>query len=631
MSYCLNPTCPNPENNQEKIICVSCGSKILLKDRYRPIRFLGAGGMGRNLLAVDEDTPSKRPCVIKQFCPVSNSTGKTQFFQKAIELFNREAIQLDLLGLESPQIPQLLAYLEQDKRLYLVQEFIDGQNLLTELTQDGVYNETGIRDLLADLLPVLKFIHNKGVIHRDLKPTNIMRRRMDGQLMLIDFGISKQLSSSITDVSLTAMGTAGYSPPEQMTFGESYPASDIYALGTTCIHLLVGIHPLRLYNPQQRCWLWKQILDSRGVSLSHKLEKVFNKMLQEGVSDRYQSVDEILDDLSEPTRMIDPSVYKPYRSTDDSMGSMTILQPKNLADFPCIHTIKAHTSNIRTLAFSPNGRLIASGSEDHTVMIWQVKTGRRRCLLKGHTNWLTSVAFSPDGQTLASASYDQTIALWDLRHGTQVRTLSGHNREVFCVAFSPDGESIASGSYKTIKLWQLRDRLLQFFMGSKVRDLEEHTRWVNSVAFSQNGKILASASGDNTIKLWNAKSGQLIRTFRSHTAGVFALAFSPDGRTLASASYDKTIKIWGLKTGIAISTFSGHRGGVYAIGFSKDGKSLVSGSEDGTIKLWQSKKGKEICTIMAQTPCVYAVAISPDGKFIAGGSEDGTIRIWQRN
>ena len=629
MSYCLNPNCPNPENPNEKIICAACGSKIFLKDRYRAIKFLGAGGMGRNFLAVDEDTPSKRSCVIKQFCPAPKTAANTKSFDKAIELFNQEAIQLDRLGLECPQIPQLLAYLEQDKRLYLVQEFIDGQNLLKELAQNGTYNETGIRDFLADLLPVLKFIHDKGVIHRDLKLTNIMRRRMDGQLMLIDFGISKQLTGSMTDVSQTVIGTAGYAPPEQMTFGESYPASDIYSIGTTAIHLLTGIHPLRLYNPQERCWLWKQILDSRGISLSDKLELAIDKMLQNAVPDRYQSVDEILDDLTEPTKIVN-GIGRSYPVTRDPKGSMTLVQPDNLANFPCIQTLTAHTSNIRTLAFSPNGRFLASGSDDHSVMIWQVQTGRRLRLFTGHTNWVTSVAFSPDGKTLASASYDRTIALWHLSDGTQLRTFTGHNREVFSVAFSPDGETIASGSYQTIKLWQLRDGLLQFVMGSKVRDLEDHRRWVNSVAFSADGKILASGSGDNTIKLWNVKTGRLIRTLRSHTAGVFSVAFSPDGRTLASGSYDKTIKIWGLKTGVAISTLQGHKGGVYAIGFSKDTKTLISGGEDGTIKLWRSKKAQEICTIAAQTPCVYAVAMSPDGKLIASGSENGTIRVWRR-
>jgi WD40 repeat protein/DNA-directed RNA polymerase subunit RPC12/RpoP len=631
MSYCLNPNCPNPENTNEKIICAACGSKILLKDRYRPIKFLGAGGMGRNLLAVDEDTPSKRYCVVKQFCPMPNTISKTQSFQKAIELFYREAVQLDRLGLESPQIPQLLAYLEQNKRLYLVQEFIDGQNLLKELVKEGVYNETGIRDFLADLLPVLKFIHDKGVIHRDLKLANIMRRRLDGQLVLIDFGISRQLSASMTQSGETVMGTAGYSPPEQMTFGESYPASDIYSVATSCIHLLTGIHPLRLYNPQERCWLWKQILDSRGVSLSQKLENVLTKMLQTAVSDRYQSVDEVLDDLTEPTVLINPSMGRSYAATDDSRPLLTTQQPRNVADFPCLHSLTAHTSNIRTLAFSPNGRFLASGGDDYNVMIWQVNSGRRLCLLTGHSNWVTSLAFSSDGQTLATASYDQSIILWNLRDGRQIRTLTGHNREVFSVAFSRDETMVASGSYQTIKLWHLRDRLLEFVIGAKVRELDDHTRWVNSVAFSQNGKLLASASGDNTIKLWNVKTGKLIRTLRSHTAGVFAVAFSPDGRTLASGSYDKTIKIWGLKTGMAISTFEGHQGGVYAIAFSQDGKTLVSGSEDGTIKLWQPNKGREICTILAKTPCVYAAAISPDGKYIAGGSEDGTINIWQRD
>lgn len=296
MSYCLNLNCPKPQNLPGATFCSTCGTKMLLKDRYRATDFLGAGGMGRNFLAIDEDTPSKKRCVIKQSSPHPDIVSNPTAFEKAVELFNREAAMLDRLGDESAQIPRLLAYLEQDKRLYFVQEFIDGQNLLKELEEKGIYKEAQIYQLLNDLLPVLKFIHERDVIHRDIKPENIMRRQ-NGQLVLIDFGISKELSGTVSSLG-TTVGTLGYAPPEQMTYGVAYPASDIYALGVTCIHLMTNVCPDGLFNPQENRWLWRNVLASNNIDISQQLENILEKMLKTDLGERYKSVDEIVKDLN---------------------------------------------------------------------------------------------------------------------------------------------------------------------------------------------------------------------------------------------------------------------------------------------------------------------------------------------
>jgi eukaryotic-like serine/threonine-protein kinase len=229
MSYCLNPNCPRPQNEQVAKICKACGSQLLLKDRYRSIGFLDSGGMSRNFLAIDTDMPEEKRCVIKQFFPAPQVLDDPEAFQKSIELFQREGAQLDRLGNDSQQIPQLYAYLEQERRFYLIQEFIDGQNLLKELDEHGAYSEDKAIQLLDDLLPILKFVHDRGVIHRDIKPENIMRRK-NGELVLIDFGMSKHLNSTVMSRGTTG-GTMGYAPPEQIRAGVAYPASDIYALG----------------------------------------------------------------------------------------------------------------------------------------------------------------------------------------------------------------------------------------------------------------------------------------------------------------------------------------------------------------------------------------------------------------
>lgn len=288
--YCLNPNCPTPQNPQNTKFCLSCGSKLLLRERYRAIKPIGQGGFGRTFLAVDEDKPSKPPCVIKQFYPQAQGTSTVQ---KATELFNQEAIRLDELG-RHPQIPELLAYFTQDDRQYLVQQFIDGQNLAEELAAHGTFNEAQIRQLLNDLLQVLQFVHQRHVIHRDIKPENIIRNKSDRKLFLVDFGASKFVTNTSLYQQGTSIGSPEYVAPEQVR-GQATFASDIYSLGATCIHLLTQISPFDLYDINEDAWVWQQYLTS---NFNPDLGRILNKMLESVPSRRYQSVDEVLKDFN---------------------------------------------------------------------------------------------------------------------------------------------------------------------------------------------------------------------------------------------------------------------------------------------------------------------------------------------
>ncbi|MBD0385497.1 MAG: serine/threonine protein kinase [Nostoc sp. C3-bin3] len=291
MSYCLNPHCPKPENPHDVKFCRTCGSKLLLKERYRAIKPIGQGGFGKTFLAVDEDKPSKPRCVIKQFYPQSQGTNT---LTKAVELFNQEAVQLDELG-KHPQIPELLAYFTQDDRQYLVQEFIDGHNLAQELAHKGAFNETLIRQLLNDLLSVLQFCHARHVIHRDIKPENIILREKDNKLVLVDFGAAKSATGAALNQTGTSIGSPEYVAPEQMR-GRAIFASDIYSLGATCINLLTARSPFDSYDTNNDAWVWQQYLKT---PVSHELSRILNKMLESIPIRRYQTVDEVLKDLNQ--------------------------------------------------------------------------------------------------------------------------------------------------------------------------------------------------------------------------------------------------------------------------------------------------------------------------------------------
>jgi serine/threonine protein kinase len=307
MSQCLNPNCLtfNPDPNK---FCQQCGTKLLLTDRYSAIKIIGRGGFGRTFQAIDHNKPSKPVCVIKQFLPDPDSVNTAGALQKAQQLFEHEAISLENLGKHS-QIPELFAYFTVDNCQYLVQEFIAGQNLQQELNQQGIFNQEKIKDLLLDLLPVLKFVHDHKVIHRDIKPENIIRKSFTpnpsptgrGGLVLVDFGAAKQATATALAKTATSIGSVEYAAIEQSQ-GKPIFASDIYSLGVTCIYLLTNISPFDLFDNHEGEWVWRNYLHNNPVD--DHLGAVLDRMIQQYVKPRYQSADHVLADLGVNQRSI---------------------------------------------------------------------------------------------------------------------------------------------------------------------------------------------------------------------------------------------------------------------------------------------------------------------------------------
>ena len=270
----------------------------MLRGRYRPVKLIGRGGFGRTYLAFDGDRLDA-PCVIKQFAP---QTRGTKSFDKAVTLFNQEAMRLHELG-EHPQIPALLAYFEHEQYLYLVQQFIDGKTLIQEMLERGPTDESGVHGLLQDILPVLDFIHRRNVIHRDITPSNLIRRETDRRLFVIDFGVAKQFGEALSPEPGTRIGTEGYAPIEQIRAGQAYPCSDLYSLGATCMHLLTGRKPDILYDPMEGRWRWREALSTRGITISHELGRILDRLVLDIVGDRYQTAQEVLQNLKNISKL----------------------------------------------------------------------------------------------------------------------------------------------------------------------------------------------------------------------------------------------------------------------------------------------------------------------------------------
>ena len=720
MALCLNPDCSKPQNPDGNKFCQNCGSKLLLGDRYRVEQSIGAGSFSQTFLGIDEYVPSQTRCVIKQFRHQS---------EKVAQSFERELAKLEELS-EHPQIPNLLASFEQNGRQYLVQEFIEGQNLERQLADSGNFAESKIRQLLEAMLPVLHLIHSYGLIHRDIKPENIILRspsvnsissfaetfsakkvKKSERLVLVDFGVAKQATATAISQPGTLVGSAEYTAPEQL-MGRATFASDIYSLGMTCIHLLAGMHPFELFDSAAGTWVWRDYLLS---PVSNSLAGILDKMLL-APNRRYASAKAVLKDLnpgaiaSLPKKPPQPDSTLPSLSasnlksafpanaTAKSIAKSTAkrsvptsqsglpaaapakppksqeaetlaqiaaesspensqkseieqpLEPASKEAFPapkpspaakptwqCVRTMMAEdsTSEVTSVAFSSQSGTLAAGSWDGTIRLWDLLTGKLLHVLKGHGSGVVSLAASTDGKTLASGSADCTIILWrlwqlspaDIRQGIEpapTHFLRGHTSVVASLAISADGVVLASGSRdKTIKLWNRNS-------GALLQTLSGHSERVIAVAFSRDRSLLASGSQDKTILIWKLDSGEIQYRLTGHAGAVYALAISPDGKQLASCSWDRTIKVWDFQSGELLQDLSGHLLPATSVAISPDGTMLATGSHDTTIKLWNLDGAKELTTLAGHSKGVTAVIFSPDGTAIASASTDGTVKLWRR-
>ncbi len=638
----------------------------LLKGRYQIVDTLSGGGFCHTYLAKDISIASNPTCVIKQLKPAPNYAN---YLPTLGELLEREAEALKKLGSDD-RIPQLLAHFEEDREFYLVQELIVGHPLTEELHPQQPWSETQVTELLQKVLSILEYIHAQGLIHRDLKPSNLIRREQDNKLVLIDFGSVKQAwTQVITEGGKTStnyafgvgatiiMGTPGYTPPEQER-GIPRPNSDIYALGAIAIQAITGLDPTQIpEDPETGELLWQQ-----HAEVSDRLATIISNMVRYHFKERYQSASEVIQALQVQAILSQPvsaimlaKKNQKYFPLTAIIGTVTVIglvmsliiggyylsksppsptapskqfnlfrTNNNVKNIALAQTLKSHSDSVWAIAVSANGQVLASGSQDCTIKVWNGFTGQLQRTLTGHKDTIRSLAISADGRTLVSGSGDTTIKLWNLPTGKLINTFSGHSSPVWSVAIAPDGKTIVSASEDgSIKIWDVST-------GSAKTIESAHKDRIFSVALSPDEQTFATGSKDKTIKIWQLSTGKLIRTISEHTDAVRTVAYSPKGEQLASGSWDRTIQIWNPQTGKRVQTLTGHSDRIVALAFSTDGQQLASSGIEPTIKLWDTKSGKLIHKFPGHSDWVLSLTMVPDSNNLISSSKDRTIKIWQR-
>lgn len=315
-----------------------------------------------------------------------------------------------------------------------------------------------------------------------------------------------------------------------------------------------------------------------------------------------------------------PSAHCDSSPTDDAQTSSHLLPPGAVRRF--VPNGGSPGSAILSVAFSPDGKIVATAGDDQQIHLFDAATGEARPSCRGHRHIVLAVAFSPDGKQLASGSADRTLRIWDASIGKELHRVTAHEVEVAAVAFSPDGKTIATGGGdRIVRLWDP-------VSGKERIRLAGARRPIRCLAFSPDSKTVVAGGWDRTIRRWDVSSGKEVEPLRGHKSCVLCLAFTADGKTLVSGGRDQTVRVWDLWSGKTYLRLAGWNGEIRALALSRSLDCLASADANQSIRFWDLNTGNEVGTLKEPSDNVLGLAFSPNGESLLTGSADGTVLLW---
>jgi len=571
MRICINPACATPDHRDNIISrnCQECGAELLIENCYSVTKLLNdSGGFG---LIYEVENPAGQPKILKILKQELNED------RKAVELFQQEAFVLGQI--EHAGIPKIETYLHHDlpegKMLHgIIMQKIEGLNLEQWINQRQGRPIAQKRAIawLKQLIEILDLVHSKGFLHRDIKPANIMLSP-SGQLVLIDFGTVREAThtylAKIGGVQgVTSICSVGYTSPEQEK-GFAVTQSDFYALGCTMIHLVTGKYPLDTYNPELDTFEWR----SHAPEISEEFADLIDVLIARKPSDRPingKAILKVIKDIEQIDKLASNDQSNGKTNTKRKSIKKSLQESTRKPTSKIVLGLSVAVALIAGLSIGTAIKVSALGDfEEIKLELPTLQQKRLNPLrfLQGHTDAVQTVAISPDGKAIASASDDGTVKLWQLEGDSSIpiREIRDKGGWVRAVVFLSNQQIATAGQDKNIKI-------IDVATGKVVKTLSGHTNLVNNLAIAPAQDLLASGSYDSTINLWYISKGKLWRSLTGHTDKILGLAISTDGKLVASVSRDKTIRLWDVQTGKTLSVIALSRAGASSVLITPDSK-----------------------------------------------------------
>jgi len=593
--------------------------------KYEPQRILGAGGFGVAFLCRHRNSGSR--VVVKSL--------RLEGLDRDLDDVFREAQVLE--ELDHPAIIRLrdCDYADGErKRPFLVMEFFDGATLADHVAQHGPLPAQELLALARPVADALQAAHARGILHRDVKPANLLVRKEGGswRVKLIDFGLALKQSvlhgtmarsavSTKTIIGCSVAGTLDYAAPEQLGRLPGVkvgPPSDVYGFARTCCFALFKtVQPLRKH--------WRDVPEG----LADLLEQCLSEAPEERPGD-FGAVAQGLEELRvggkpvvSTTRQTLAPKSEPVESPREKFWAppSVSLDPVLFAEDPRAGCFKGHTDAVTCVDFSVAGRYAVSGGRDATVRVWDLANGKEYRCFTGHTQEIGSVSFLPDGGHVMSASEDTSVRCWKVATGVQTSFVDRRTNRV--AAISRDGLHVLSGSLYDgmLRLWNLST-------GEELRRLSGHRDFIEGIAFLPNGNGAVSSSKDQTVRTWDLRTGRQGRHLDAGRVRAGGFAVSPDSRFVLVGGPGSLLSLWDLRDGRVAARIQGPGAEIISVAHAPDGCRALSGAIDGHVWLWDLETGQRLASLVGHEGPVHSVAFSPDGSKALTGGADHTVRLW---